>query len=419
MEEKKNNNAYDIVKNMMKHNKPEVPDEVEEKEESPMVAEEKVKETTEKTEEAFEDMRGIFEAEKEFSLFDDAVSDDLELSDEDSRYLISESLRNSVTGKETKVRYVEPSAFSQLRTAERALDVQKELLKALNRGALGQSSYAEVIAAQSGYSCKIKPLTNADSFRIFNSKGTLFDNEDMTFRTIYDKILEFSCGPMSYSEWLSRTSLGDLESFYYGLYCATFIDEGTFKFECTNPKCNKISEAIIRNKSLIRVANYDEMKQLEEKIAKESKSQADRERLSLINEVRHIILSDTGLGIEIKCPTLADILYFYKTTSTELYTKFSAIDIHSMLYVSGILVPTGDPGSWYPITDKTEIIGVFDKLTIGDAAELRTAIKEQLDKRHVSFAISEIKCDHCKKTIRNVPLNLRDILFTLISEKRQ
>lgn len=158
MEEKKNNNAYDIVKNMMKHNKPEVPDEVEEKEESPMVAEE-VKETTDTTEEAFEDMRGIFEAEKEFSLFDDAVSDDLELSDEDSRYLISESLRNSVTGKETKVRYVEPSAFSQLRTAERALDVQKELLKALNRGALGQSSYAEVIAAQSGYSCKIKPLT--------------------------------------------------------------------------------------------------------------------------------------------------------------------------------------------------------------------------------------------------------------------
>jgi len=294
-----------------------------------------------------------------------------------------------------------------------ALESSKMLKEAL----YGKTSSVEITAAQSGYTCKVSPLNNKDSFNILNSEATNFDNTKTTYKTIYDKITEFSCGPMTFKEWLQNTSVSDIETFYYGLYCATFIDEGSFKFTCPNPKCGHITEQKISNKSLRRVINFDEMTELANKISKESNSKEKMNELSLLGKAKHVQLSKSKYVFELKLPSLFDLLELYRVIDEKILKKHKDSEINSLLCTSGVLIPDKN-GIYNPFDDKLEILEVIDNLPISDASELREAILDILEKHHVSYAIKSVKCAKCGKEITDIPLDIRSILFTLIYENR-
>ena len=381
--------------------------------------------------EAYEVIKNMMASKKEINKLsevddvDEAVSElntgniyDDTFTDEESRYLIQDDLEETIGITKKQPKYVDPDKID-VATRYNAIEKNKYLDKVLGVGLFGKTSTVEIIASQSGYTCKMSPLNNSDSFRILNSQSTLFENERTTYKTIYDKITEFSCGPMDFIEWLKKTSVADLDTFYYGLYCATYLDEGTFKFSCSNPECGEITEQKIRNKSLIRTADYAEMKKLEDTISKESKSKEDMARLSLLNDMQIVKCNKSGLAFEIKNPSLFDLLELYRTIDEKVLQKRSDADINSALCVNGMLIPTEKENEYIPDRDINDIFKAIDNMPISDAAELRNEIIKKLEKNHVTYSIKSVKCHKCGKEINNIPLNLRQILFTVISESRR
>lgn len=279
------------------------------------------------------------------------------------------------------------------------------------------SSTFEVIAAQSGYSCKVAPLTNKDSFNILNSTSSEYENTRMTYKVIYSKIKEFSCGPMSFDEWLKNTSVGDLESFYYGLYCATFLDEGGFRFTCPDMNCQHVTDQVIRNKSLRQVADFEDMKKHANRISTESIDIASMKKLSILDSAAHVKLKNTGLIVELKIPSLWNFLELYRNIDEKVLRRHDDADVNALLCVSGMLIPDGK-GGYVADNDKTDILDALDNLPFNDAAALKKAITNILEKKHVSYTIKSVKCAKCGKEIKNVPINLRSILFTKIYAMR-
>lgn len=298
---------------------------------------------------------------------------------------------------------------------KRALETNQLLMNALKPQK--SSSSFEIVASQSGYSCKVSPLNNRDSFNILNSSSSEYENNRSTYKVIYDKIIEFSCGKMTFEQWLANTSVADLETFYYGLYCATFLDQGSFKFTCPDAKCGHQTEQIIRNDSLKQVADFDEMTKLSKKITEESNSIAKMKELSLLNNAAPIELKNSGFIMELKIPSLLDFLDLYRTVPSQDIRTRSDADINSLLCISGMLIPDGN-GAYVPDIDKRDILQVIDNLSLYDAASLRKTIIEILNKYHVTYKIKSVKCAKCGKEIKDVPIDLRSILFTEIFASR-
>lgn len=279
------------------------------------------------------------------------------------------------------------------------------------------TSTFEITAAQSGYTCKISPLNNKDSFNILNTSSSEYETSKSTYKVIYDKITEFSCGHMTFENWLKNTAVGDLESFYYGLYCATFLDEGGFRFTCPDDRCGHVTDQIIRNKSLKQVANYKEMQELTNSISLNSFDMESMKKLSLLSNATQVKLDKTGFIFEIKIPSLWDLLELYRTVDEKVFKNHDDAEINALVCTTGILIPEGN-NKYVADQNKYDILEVLDKLPISDAASLKKTITNILEKYHVSYSIKSVKCAKCGKEIKNVPIDLRSILFTKIYAMR-
>lgn len=298
---------------------------------------------------------------------------------------------------------------------QKAIEKNRLLMEALK----GKKDIAtfEIVAAQSGYSCKLTPLNNRDSFNILNSSSSEYENQRSTYKVVYSKISEFSCGHMAFEEWLANTSVADIETFYYGLYCATFLDQGSFKFTCPETSCGHVTEQVIRNESLREVADFTEMTELSKRITAESNSKQKMQELSLLNKASHIELAKSGFIAEIRIPSLADFLNLYKQVKSTELKKRSDSDLNALLCVSGVLIPDGK-GGYTPDIDKNDILQVIDQIPIYDAAALRNKITDTLAKYRVSYKIKTVRCAKCGKEIHDIPIDLRSILFTEIFASR-
>lgn len=338
------------------------------------------------------------------------TEDEQRLQDEYDRAEIADNIAPGATKKLGKEVDIDSIKIENASAIER-----NRMLRSLLKG---KTSTFEVTAAQSGYCCKVSPLNNKDSFNILNSSTNRYENMRMTYKTIYDKITEFSCGAMSFDTWLKATAIGDIESLYYGLYCATFLDEGTFRFRCADPKCDHVTEQTIRNSSLIRVEDFNEMKELSNRIEKESINIAAMKELSLVGKYVHVELSKTRIVVELKIPTLADILELYRTMGDDILDEHNDDDINSLLCIRGLMFPAPSGDAYIPTSDKREILMVLDEINISDAGQLRNSIVDLLSKYHVSYKIRSVKCAKCGKETTDIPLDIRSILFTQIYENR-
>ena len=353
----------------------------------------------------------VSEEKEKVEEIDNLLDEDKKVQDDLDRDMLSDNIEVYNThkreGKEVDIDKIKIDTANALERNR----MLKNLLK-------GTTSTFEITAGQSGYSCKLSPLTNKDSFNILNTSTSQYESLRMTYKTIYDKITSFSCGPMTFDAWLKATTIGDIETLYYGLYCATFLDEGTFRFTCTDPKCGHVTEQTIRNSSLVRVEDFDEMKELSKRIAKESTSIKAMKELSLVDKSKHVELSKTHIIAELKIPTLYDLLELYRTFGDKIDDEYNDSDINSLLCIRGILFPTPDGNSYIPTNDKNEILMILNDINIIDAGQLRNSIASLLSKYHVSYKIRSVKCAKCGKETTDIPLDIRSILFTQIYENR-
>lgn len=292
-----------------------------------------------------------------------------------------------------------------------AIEKEQDLRNAL----YGDKSVFQIVAAQSGYMAKVTSLVNKDIVNLLFSSLSRYEYRKNVFKVIYDKIVAFSTGKMTFEEWLRKTSVEDIETFYYGIYCATFPNSGSFTFTC--PECGNEETLKINHNNLFKTADKDKMKKLINDVSRNCNSMTEMEKYSLIGKTEAFQLSDSDIIMELRTPSLWDSLELLRTVPESVIDR-DTTSVTNMLYIKRFLIPTkGSESGYSEQTDSQELLRIIDNLTIDDANELQLAVSDRVDENRISYTIKNIICPKCQHEIKETPISIEDILFTLIFEK--
>ena len=321
-----------------------------------------------------------------------------------------------------------PTNFIETKKEAKKIDINKinivdaspiEKEKDLRNALFGNKSVFTIIAAQSGYMAQMAPLVHKDIINIMSSNLNRFERQKAIYKVVYDKIQSFSCGKLTFDEWLKLTSSGDIETFYYGIYCVTFPGLGEFTFECPNPDCEEQTTMKLDNANLIKTANNEKMKKLIAKVSKQALSKDEMKKYSLIGKYDAYQLDDSGIIMELRTPSLWDVLDMLQKVPEKLIDR-DAQSAEYLLYINRLLIPTqDDPEKYSEQTDRQEIFRIIDNLSIDDAERLENSISEKYDENRISYSVKNIECPKCKAKFKDTEISIENILFTLIYEKAQ
>jgi hypothetical protein len=293
------------------------------------------------------------------------------------------------------------------------LEKERDLKAAL----YGNKAAYQIVAAQSGYMAKVIPLVNKDVINLLYTSLSRYEYKKAVFSVIWSKIYDTSVGKMDFDTWLKCTSVEDIETFYYGVYCATFPDEGTFRVEC--PKCGEETECKVNKSNLFKTTDKEAMKVLMDKVSREATSKEAMVKFSLLGKTEAYQLTDSKIVFELRTPSLWDSLEILRTVPENVIDKDIG-SVTNMLYINRVLIPTKDSKAVYnEQNDRQEILRIIDNLTIDDAAELQKIISDRVDENRITYSIKNVKCSNCGEEIKDVPIHIEDVLFPLIYEKAQ
>ena len=296
-----------------------------------------------------------------------------------------------------------------------ALDKDTDLRNAI----YGGKSMFQIVAAQSGYMAKVAPLVHKDVVSLLYSNLSRYEYRKTVFKVIYDKIGAISSGKMNFETWLKSTSVEDIETFYYGIYCATFPDEGKFSFIC--PKCSQDRTMTIKHSNLFKTTDKAKMRKLIKDVSANSTNDEARKRYSLVGKTECYELPDSKILMEVRTPSLWDSLEILRVVPEKVIDR-DTTSVTNMLYVKRFLIPTRGENLEKAYTEQTnseELLRIIDNLTIEDAAQLEAVVSERVDNHRITYSIKNVKCPSCGETSKEIPLSIEDILFSLIFEKAQ
>jgi hypothetical protein len=141
-------------------------------------------------------------------------------------------------------------------------------------------------------------------------------------------------------------------------------------------------------------------------------------KYSLINKTEGFELEDSKIIMELRTPTLWDLLEIFRTIPESVIDR-DEDSVNCMLFIKRFLIPirTEEGIKYTEQTDGQEILRIIDNLSIDDSTRLKNSLALREDSNKISYSIKNLKCSQCSKEVKDTPISIEDILFTLIFEK--
>lgn len=282
----------------------------------------------------------------------------------------------------------------------------------------GKPTY-QVIASQSAYIAHMESMRLADINAINNSTMDLYATKQKLYKTIYDKIATTSLGKIGYNDWLKITSIYDLDTLEYGIYCQTFPGDTSFEVTCRH--CNKKTDVIVNNDTLISVKDEELYSNLNE-IISNVRNPEQALKSSLVNKFTRKVLPTDKILVDIQTPSLWNQLELFASADPKMLAEMEEI-IGTMIFIKSLslvdmktLRETGKV-KYYEVKDKNQIMRIISKLEIDDASALGSAIEERSRKYAVDYKIKDFKCGNCGNNVGEIPVDIEMLLFTQILRK--
>lgn len=364
-------------------------------------------ERSKKADELLELNTDSFEKQMKIDIEDMAPINETLLENE-TEDLDTESDYEPVTKKKAKKVNVDLLNIVETTELEKDIDIRSALY--------GNKSLFQIVAAQSGYMAKVTPLVHKDIINLLYSNLSRYEYRKAVFKVVYDKIYAISSGKMGFEEWLKKTSVEDIETFYYGMYCATFPDEGKFTFIC--PECEEEKTVNIKHGNLFKTTDKASMKKLIKEVTANSMSDEARAKYSLVGVTEAYQLADSNIVVEVRVPSLWDSLELLRVVPEKEIDR-DALSATNMLYIKRFLIPSSKRDGYIEQGNSLDILRIIDNLSIDDANQLQDIVSERVDEHRISYSIKNLKCPKCGKVIDETPISVEDILFSLIFEKAQ
>ncbi|ALN97965.1 hypothetical protein Bp8pS_286 [Bacillus phage vB_BpuM-BpSp] len=281
----------------------------------------------------------------------------------------------------------------------------------------GKPSY-QVVANQSGYVAHMESIKMIDSSSLSNSTLDQYNYRKKLYQMVHSKINGTSVGEINFQEFLKITSLFDLDTLFYGIYCQTFPDE--VKFDITCAKCEDTTPVMVDNNSLISYKDEEIFDNIR-KITKTAKSPSELVQKSLVNTFDRVVLPESKILFDIKTPTLEDhlnILRAIDNSSEDKETVITTLLFIKNLYIVDIEVfkQTGKV-SYIQIEDLNMMLNIIEKLSVKDYKELGKFVGKRTDKYKIDYKIKAPKCKNCDKDLGDVGVNMEEMLFFTVEKE--
>jgi len=293
------------------------------------------------------------------------------------------------------------------------IDNQKNINKVLNFSMPAR----EIVLHHSGYKAEITPLTTGEIFILKQGEKSLYKEKHDTYSIIYNHLKLIGIPMMSFETWLQNTSLLDYEELCRGLYEVTYPEPITLRLACGNKTKPHYNEYRIHPKDLERnnsgEINIDE---LEDSIKFSADHKTNYEN-SLFRKVQRIALEKTKLIVDIKEPSLQDVLNIYELIPTEEVENLLEI-ISYFIYVSAIYIPTFNKETnkvnFIKETNKDKLFSIVRTLQPLDFNKIEEACDEANGKLLLSYQTPSKKiCSTagCNTPVERLEVSFSEILF--------
>lgn len=296
--------------------------------------------------------------------------------------------------------------FKKSKDAKEKYKKFKEKRKAV----LTQKAYQGVFP-NSGYSAKFLAFASPEllNMQINMDNTDVISANEILYSKIYEKMVDTSVGKMTYDEFLKCTSLLELNSIFYCLFCGTYPDVNEFPAECVH--CGKPFTFKYNNSALLLVDD-DNKEDIIHNTVSVIKAEDPEELLakSNVNTIMRKRMS-SGTVIDFRHPSLYNQLVdTLQKANAEVLGDDSTV-INLMPFVENVYVETEDGYlELDSFEDKFEEMNYLSDDDLKDCIELISKIGS--DKK-VEFGFKGLKCPHCKQDQpTQIIEDMKRVLFT-------
>ena len=276
----------------------------------------------------------------------------------------------------------------------------------------------EAVCNQSGYTAYMESLKYSDLSALESSVGSFYSGRQRLYNTIYNRINTTSLGKMTYESFLKNTSLYDVPSLLYGIYCQTFRTETELTIICNS--CEHEMKIKVPNKALICMKDEETYNQVNNIMCSFSNPQ-EAAMHSPVNTRVKVVCPVSKMVLELKIPTLYKYLDVIGSVKPEKFEEMQDI-LGMMVFIDkmykldlGALIKE-QKVKYYEITDKKEIADLISKLELDDASLLQREMEKLTSKYAISYAIKGVNCRSCKKHMESIPINMEELTFFRIEQ---
>lgn len=282
---------------------------------------------------------------------------------------------------------------------------------------------ANIVLPASGYTAVMRGCSAHELISLITGNNTALIELQTKWSLIYDKIESTSLGKMTYNEFLINTAAIDMNSFIYGILCATYPDDDTIPLTCQ--KCKTDFKHGYSIRSLIRAEKMsDRLKELmmsavdgsvREDLAKAAHDAAP------ISQVERIKLPVSGIITELHVQSAHD---FINKTAKELSAenreeKYENATIMSTA-VNKFFIPDleENDGSYFEIDEPMDIVKTIYSLGDVDNDILTKKANDILDGISFEFGLMSITCPKCNHFTATIPMDIENVLFYKYQQNR-
>ena len=291
----------------------------------------------------------------------------------------------------------------------------------------------EVVCNQSGYVAHVESLKYSDLSALENSTGGLYAQKQRVYKTLYNKINSTSLGDITYEQFLKLTSLFDIPSIEYGVYCQTFKTESDFTVVC--PHCKKPSDIKVNNKELLVYKDQKAFDNVQNILGSVSLPE-DAMKNAAVNIRNRILLPESKMMVDIKLPTLYKYLEIIGSVNPNMFKEVEDI-VGLMIFIDKLykldinkLLETGDV-EYYEIKyedesgvrdfkrEREEIAKVISELELDDSLKIQQEIKSLTDLYSIEIGLKGFNCPKCNKYIDKRILDIEETLFFRLEQMQE
>jgi hypothetical protein len=305
-------------------------------------------------------------------------------------------------------------------------DGASELDLLQNEKALQDKKVMQVVAVQSAYSAEMSALKNQEIQNISDANVDFYNYKKRLYKALWSHIENTSVGRMDFATWMKVTSYFDIETLLYGAYCQTFPYENKYSLRCPKPDCQTPFDAVVNNNTLIETRGKEKeiFAKINEVIAN-VKNAKDLVTNSHVHTTKRVSVDESKVVFDIHIPSVFDYLEGILSNVNEEFADEYSTTLGIALFIKQILVPdvvnyqrTGKL-TFIPVTEKGKMIDLVSNLPYYDGLQIAEEINEFTERYRIDYSIKNVACPSCGHEIKEVPMSMEDVLFTVIRQGRR